>query len=265
MSQCLIAANWKLNGNWQLCQRFVELQAEIALTSVQLVICPPAVYLQSLSASLSSGDFAAAEKPQRNIAPAISIGAQNVAAQSSGAFTGELSAAMLAEVGAHYCIVGHSERRAGFGETDTEVAIKSAQLLVQGLTPIICVGEDLAQRESDQALTVIEAQLIALADVLKDEAAGIVIAYEPIWAIGTGQTATPQQAQEVHEHIRKVLGRYREASGVPLLYGGSVNPGNAQSLLAMPDIDGALVGGASLDPEQLMSIVRAAELSSKLA
>ena len=250
MSQCLIAANWKLNGDWQLCQRFIELQPLLSAKPVRVVLCPPAVYVQKLSDSLHS---AAASEVAQNML----VGAQNTAAQRSGAYTGELSAAMLADVGARYCIVGHSERRADFAETDQDVALKSAHLIAAGVTPIICVGEDLAQREAGQALTVIESQLLALADILKDVSADIVIAYEPIWAIGTGVTATPEQAQAVHAFIRGKLAEKSPfcADNCRVLYGGSVNASNAETLLSERDIDGALVGGASLDVDAFLQIV----------
>ena len=255
MSDCLIAANWKLNGDWALCQQFADMQAQMAEKHASVVICPPAVYLATMAAQISRQDAHAT--------PQFALGGQNVAAYSKGAYTGEVSAAMLAEVGASYCIVGHSERRNDFAESDLIVAAKCEQLLHQSLIPILCVGEHLAQREAAETLAVIEAQLMAQQTTLACESASIVVAYEPIWAIGTGQTASPEQAQEVHEHMRSVVGRFRDAATVSLLYGGSVNPDNAQALLAMPDINGALVGGASLVAEQLLAIVDAADLSTR--
>jgi triosephosphate isomerase len=191
----------------------------------------------------------------------VGVGAQNVNAEPGGAFTGEISVDMLIELGCRYAIVGHSERRTLYGETDESVSAKTAALLAGGLCPIVCVGESLAQREADQTRQVVEAQLRgSLSAVPAGRASEIVVAYEPIWAIGTGRTATPELAQEVHEAVRDELVRLFGDAGrsIRIQYGGSVKPENASDLMAQPDIDGALVGGASLDPASFASIVRAA-------
>lgn len=249
MRKRLIAGNWKLNGNWSLCEQMLwALSGEngfVAQSNTELVICPPAVYLSRLSQMIS-----ASGGPSK-------LGGQDVSADIDGAHTGELSAAMLAECGVQYGIVGHSERRLRFSETDQQVAQKMLRLSEASITPIVCVGEALAQRDAGQALAVIEAQLQPIGEALlanRIAIDSIAIAYEPIWAIGTGRSATPEQAQEVHAHIRSVMEQIEDASGLRIIYGGSVNADNAATLLAMADIDGALIGGAALDPQQFSYI-----------
>jgi triosephosphate isomerase len=212
---------------------------------VDLAVCPPACYLDAVGRALAGSE--------------VALGAQNMYHQSNGAFTGEISAAMLRDLGCRYVILGHSERRHILGETDAEINRKVHAALAAGLVPIVCVGELLAQREAGQTLEVIRSQFDgSLAGLSADQIRGIVIAYEPVWAIGTGKVATPRQAQEVHLDLRKIMaGRYNEALAqtVQIQYGGSVKPENAADLLGQPDIDGALVGGASLKVEQFMGIV----------
>ena len=215
--------------------------------AVECAVCVPYPYLAQVQQELAKAE--------------VSWGAQNLSEQVSGAFTGEVSAAMLKDFGCRYVIVGHSERRALYGEDDGLVAKKFKQALAGGLVPILCVGETLAQRESGQTAEVVAAQLDAVLDAAGVEVfAGAVVAYEPVWAIGTGLTASPAQAQAVHEGIRaRLAARNAEvAAGVRVLYGGSVKAGNAAELFAMPDIDGALVGGASLVAEEFVAICRAA-------
>ncbi len=253
MRKPLIAGNWKLNGNWQLCQHFISKAAPEIIGGesgqAEVVICPPAVYLAKFSSAIAAASSV------------LKLGAQDVSAETSGAYTGEYSADMLEDSGVQYGIVGHSERREIYAETDGLVAQKVQRLLQTSVRPIVCVGENLAQREAGQEFTVIEAQLASLSGVLEGDNPNIksvVIAYEPIWAIGTGKTASSEQAQEVHAHIRAIMARYIDVGELRIIYGGSVKPDNAAALLAMPDVDGALVGGASLNVEQLLSIAHEA-------
>ncbi|HIG75162.1 MAG TPA: triose-phosphate isomerase [Bacteroidetes bacterium] len=244
----LVVGNWKLNTTQA---EAVSLAADVARgvsdanSGVGVGICPPYVWLEAVV--------------ERTAGSPVRVGAQNVAAQDGGAYTGEVSAAMLAEVGCTYAIVGHSERRALFGDTDEVVAAKVSQALANGLTPIVCVGETLDERKAGRVEDVVTGQLAgSLAGVESLER--IVVAYEPVWAIGTGETATPDQAQDVHATIRSWL-RDRfgaSAAQTPLLYGGSVKPANALELFRQPDVDGGLVGGASLDAESFVAIVHAA-------
>ncbi|HSD61340.1 MAG TPA: triose-phosphate isomerase [Burkholderiales bacterium] len=243
----LVAGNWKMHGS--LAENAALLDALVtglaALRGVDCAVCAPYPYLPQLQSRLQRTD--------------ISWGAQDVSEHAKGAFTGEVSAAMLKEFGCRYVIVGHSERRALYGEDDRTVAAKFIAAHGAGLIPILCVGETLEQREAGATEGVVSRQLDAVAD-----AAGVgalsraVIAYEPVWAIGTGRTATTQQAQEVHDLLRRrVAGRDRSvASELRILYGGSVKAANAGDLFAMPDIDGGLVGGASLAPEEFLAICR---------
>ncbi|WP_043798349.1 triose-phosphate isomerase [Azospira oryzae] len=250
MRQKLVVGNWKMHGglaaNRSLLQGVVAGVKGLA-AAVECAVCVPYPYLAQAQQELAKTE--------------VSWGAQNLSEQVSGAFTGEVSAAMLKDFGCRYVIVGHSERRALYGEDDGLVAKKFKQALAGGLVPILCVGETLAQRESGQAAEVVAAQLDAVLDAAGVEVfAGAVVAYEPVWAIGTGLTASPAQAQAVHEGIRaRLAARNAEvAAGVRVLYGGSVKAGNAAELFAMPDIDGALVGGASLVAEEFVAICRAA-------
>ncbi len=213
----------------------------------EVLVCPPYVYIPQVRAAI--GD-----------AP-VALGAQDVYMEAAGAFTGEVSGAMLADVGCRYVIIGHSERRALMGETDGAIARKFLALQENNLRPILCVGETLEERQSGRTLAVIGAQFNAVADAVGIEAfADAVVAYEPVWAIGTGETATPDQAQEVHAALRAMAAKRsaRIAADLRLLYGGSVKAANAAELFAMPDIDGGLIGGASLDAEEFLAICRAA-------
>ncbi len=242
-----IAANWKMHKTVAEAGEFVDaLLPRISATQNDVVICPPFTALTAVV--------------ERRYGTAVKVAAQNMHEEDAGAFTGEVSAAMLAELDVEAVVLGHSERRQYFGETDEALARKLPAALAAGLEPILCVGESEEARDADQTEAVLERQLVAgLAAVVGAELGGVVIAYEPIWAIGTGRTATPEQAQEACAYIRDVL---RERGGpadeVRILYGGSVKPGNAAELLSQPDIDGALVGGASLDPADFAAIVAAA-------
>lgn len=248
MRQSLVVGNWKMHGSKASIAALLEgLKAGLPDGSAAVAVCPPAVYIdQVASALMGSG---------------IDWGAQNVSDRNEGAFTGEISAPMLADVDCKYVIVGHSERRTLFAESDQIVAAKFKAVLDQGLKPILCVGESLEQRESGETLGWIEGQLQAVIEVVGMEAfSRSVVAYEPIWAIGTGKTATPEQAEEVHAHIRQVVAGFDEgvAAGLQLLYGGSVKAANAADLFTRENIDGALVGGASLKADEFIAIVRAA-------
>lgn len=245
----LIAGNWKMfNGGPRSC----ELAADVARGAaehrgVEVVICPPFTALAAVAAELDG--------------TAVALGAQNVHAKASGAYTGEVSGPMLVECGVHWVIVGHSERRAQFAESDEQVADKASAALDVELLPIVCVGETLDERRQGKTLDVVRRQLGAVMAVLERSKGSAVVAYEPVWAIGTGLNATPEQAQEVHAALRAELaGASAElAERTRILYGGSVKADNAASLLACPDVDGALVGGASLDARQFLAIVRAAQ------
>lgn len=246
MRRPLVVANWKMNGcratNSELLQSF--LARWYGVHQAEVAICPPAVYLQQVTEYLAQSN--------------VTLGAQDVSAAEEGAYTGEISASMLAEMGCRYVIVGHSERREYHRESDDLVARKFVAAQRYRLTPILCVGETLAQREADETLLVIGEQLKAVVDLAgRNAMAAAVIAYEPVWAIGTGLTATPGQAQEVHAYIREQLGSM--GAGVRVLYGGSVKPSNAEELFSQPDIDGALVGGASLVADDFYGICQAAE------
>lgn len=242
-----LAANWKMHKTVAEAAEFVDaLLPRIAATQHDVVICPP---FTALSAVV-----------ERRYGTAVKVAAQNMHEEESGAFTGEVSAAMLVELDVEAVVLGHSERRQHFDETDEALARKVPAALAAGLEPILCVGESEEARDGGQTEAVLERQLQAdLAGVEPDRIAEVVIAYEPIWAIGTGRTATPEQAQEACAFIRDVLrGRGGEADRARILYGGSVKPANAAELLVQPDIDGALVGGASLDPDDFAAIVEAA-------
>ncbi|AWL11522.1 Triose-phosphate isomerase [Saliniradius amylolyticus] len=241
--QPLVAGNWKMNGNLTLAESLADgiEQAELQVTEV--VVCPPFPYLAALSKRT------------------LTLGAQDVSACESGAYTGDVSAAMLNEMGCRYVIVGHSERRDGHQESNALVGEKAAQALSQGLTPIVCVGESEQTRQAGLVESHIAEQLKAIVDSIGGEAiAKIVIAYEPIWAIGTGQTATPEQAQAVHRFIRGYLAEVDPAAAakIRILYGGSVKGSNAAELFAQPDVDGGLIGGASLKVDEFLTICQAA-------
>jgi triosephosphate isomerase len=242
-----VAANWKMHKTVAEAAEFVDaLLPQIAATQSDVVVCPP--YL------------ALAEVVERSRGSAVRVAAQNMHGEDSGAYTGEVSAAMLGEVGVDAVILGHSERRQLFGETDEALARKVPVALAAGLEPILCVGETEEARDGGQTKAVLERQLQAdLAGLVGRKLGEVVIAYEPIWAIGTGRTATPEQAQEAIAFIRDLLReRGATAEQVRILYGGSVKPANAAELMGQPDIDGALVGGASLDAADFAAIVNAA-------
>jgi triosephosphate isomerase len=241
----LIVANWKMHMRTGDLAAFLDRFVPLVENSsgVEIAIAPPFTLLDRLA--------------QRLAKSAIRCAAQDVHPEESGAFTGEVSAGMLADLGCAYAIVGHSERRTLCGETDEVVARKAAAVLHHEIQPIVCVGETLAQRDAGDALGVVCSQLRgSLAQVPRDLAERLVIAYEPVWAIGTGRTATPQIAQQVHAHIRQQLAAQfgDAAERIRIQYGGSVKPETAYALLSQPDIDGALVGGASLDPDSLARI-----------
>ena len=248
MRRKIVAGNWKLHGSRDFATRLVaEVVAGLPISGVEMVVLPPLPYLGDLIE-----DF------ERH---AIAFGAQDVSSNEKGAYTGEVSAAMLVDVGARYGLVGHSERRQYHAESSELVAAKFRAAKNAGLIPILCVGETLEQREAGQTETVIAAQLQPVLDLVGVEAFnGAVVAYEPVWAIGTGRTASPAQAQAVHAFIRGVVkGRdARIADSLPLLYGGSVKPDNAVELFAQADVDGGLVGGASLVAGDFLAIARAA-------
>jgi triosephosphate isomerase len=218
------------------------------VSDVDIAVCPPAVYLGELGKALHATN--------------IGLGAQNVNSKAEGAYTGEISCSMLKDVGCRYVILGHSERRAIYGETDSMVNEKLHAVLAAGLTPIVCVGETLEQREAGQTQQVVRSQCIgSLAGLTEDQMLKTVLAYEPVWAIGTGKTASPAQAEEVHKDIRSLLETQFSvgtAQRVIVLYGGSVKADNAQELLSEPNIDGALVGGASLKQDSFEGIIKAA-------
>jgi triosephosphate isomerase len=242
-----IAANWKMHKTVAEASQFVDaLLPRIAATQNDVVICPSFLALS--------------EVVERSRGSAVRVAAQNMHEAAEGAFTGEVSAAMLLEADVDAVVLGHSERRQLFGETDEELARKVPAALAAGLEPILCIGETEEARDAGQTDAVLTGQIEAdLAGVDPVDLERVVIAYEPIWAIGTGRTATPAQAQEAIAFIRDLLRtRGAGADAVRILYGGSVKPGNAAELLSQPDIDGALVGGASLDPEDFAAIVEAA-------
>ena len=245
MRQPLVAGNWKMHGSRAENASLVSGLLDLLQPGkrAEILLCPPFPYLMETGRLLKDSG--------------VALGAQSVCAESQGAFTGEVSAAMLKDVGCRYVLVGHSERRQLFGESDALVARKFVAAQGQGLVPVLCVGETLDEREGDQTTIVVSRQLEAVLAVTGAQAlAKAVIAYEPVWAIGTGRTASPEQAQEVHAMIRaKVAERDGTIGGsVRILYGGSVKASNAQELFAMPDIDGGLVGGASLKADEFARI-----------
>jgi triosephosphate isomerase (TIM) len=246
MRSSLIAGNWKMNGSLSSAADLIEGIIAGDRGNAELAVCPPAVYLMKVGGMLADSG--------------VSLGAQNVCDQVSGAYTGEVSAAMLLEAGCRYAIVGHSERRSLYGESDQLVAARFATAKAAGLRPILCVGETLAQREQGITEEVVARQIDAvLTDSGIETIAGAVIAYEPVWAIGTGQVATPEQAQAVHAFIRGKLASVDTtvAEQLRILYGGSMNPSNAGELLAQADIDGGLIGGASLKAADFLAIAQA--------
>ncbi|NIE78015.1 triose-phosphate isomerase [Pantoea sp. Ap-967] len=250
MANKLVIGNWKMNGSRQSNTEFLSkfLAPLDQLENVDVAVCPPAIYLEQLAGLV--------------VQSPIHLGAQNLSESEQGAFTGEISGSMLRDFGCHYVLVGHSERRSLNGETNALVAAKFKAALNAGLTPVLCVGETLDQRHDGETLNVVNDQLQAVLDAVGVQELGKgVIAYEPVWAIGTGETATPQQAQEVHQHIRRYIAEISPevARTTRILYGGSVKGDNAAELFSQPDIDGGLVGGASLDAHSFLSICRAGQ------
>jgi len=246
MRRPILAANWKMHKTPEQAEAFAEafLPLVESADGVDIVLAPAAPALDRLGRALGGS--------------AVALSSQNVHPEPKGAFTGEMSVEMIAAVDCRYAIVGHSERRALFGESSGFVAAKAGALLAAGIRPIVCVGETLEEREADRAFEVIGQQLAdSLAGVAGAQAEEVVVAYEPVWAIGTGKTATPEVAQEVHAFVREQLGKRfgRSADRMRIQYGGSVKPDNIAELMAKPDIDGALVGGAGLEPDSFAKIV----------
>lgn len=249
MRQPMVAGNWKMNGSSDSVKELIAgIKAGMdSVNNAEVVVCPPAVYIPRVSGAVDGS--------------AIKVGAQNVCDQDKGAFTGEISGAMLKDVGCEYAIVGHSERRSLYGESDELVAQRFAAARRHGIKPIFCIGETLEEREQGITNDVCARQIDAVIALEGVEAlADGVIAYEPVWAIGTGKTASPEQAQEVHAFIRgKIAGLNKDvAEGLRILYGGSMNPANAAELIGQADIDGGLIGGASLKADDFLTICRAA-------
>ena len=244
----LIVGNWKMNGGLSANQSLLEdIKSGLAAVRCGVGVCVPFPYLAQVQHLLAGTP--------------IACGAQDVSAHVAGAFTGEVSAAMLRDFGVRYCIVGHSERRQIHRESEAEVALKARQALACGITPIVCVGESLAQREAGETEAVVKRQLAAVVHENGHCISEIVVAYEPVWAIGTGRTATPEQARQVHAVLRAQLkAATPHPERVPILYGGSMNATNAEQLLAQPDVDGGLIGGAALKAAEFLTILRAASL-----
>jgi triosephosphate isomerase len=244
----LIAGNWKMNGSLAANEALVKAMLDglgAVAPAADMALCASSPYLVQLQGLLQGSP--------------IAWGAQDVSAHEQGAYTGEVSAAMLRDFGCRYAIVGHSERRQYHAESDVTVANKAQRALSAGITPIVCVGETLAEREAGQTELVVKRQLAAVIHVVAHCTSEIVVAYEPVWAIGTGKTATPEQAQQVHAVLRaQIAAATQHPERVHILYGGSMNAANAASLLAQPDIDGGLIGGASLKAADFLQIVGAA-------
>lgn len=247
MTKKLIVGNWKMNGSLAANEALMQgVLAGLGQPACDVAVCAPSVYLPQLQGLLAGQEV-------------IALGSQNVSQHENGPYTGDVSAEMLKEFGVRYSIVGHSERRMHQAETDTNVAIKAKRALEAGITPIVCVGE--TQRERDEGMTdyIVRRQLAAVVHLVGSGVNDIVVAYEPVWAIGTGKTATPEQAQQVHAVLRKQLqAATDQAAAIRILYGGSMNAGNAAELLAQPDIDGGLIGGASLKAQDFLAIIAAA-------
>lgn len=248
MRSSLVVANWKMNGSSAFVESFSAelIAADLVRSSTRVVVCAPHPYLQKAVQSFADS--------------VIEIGGQDLSSHESGAYTGEVSADMLCDLGANWVIVGHSERRDYHNENDDLVVSKTIAAINAGLTPICCVGETLEDRESGKTEEVIGRQVKALVDTFGSTAQlkNLVIAYEPVWAIGTGKTATPDEAQDVHKYIRGLLGE--QGAQTRILYGGSVKPANAEELFGQPDIDGGLIGGASLVPEDFIEICQLADV-----
>jgi triosephosphate isomerase len=250
MRRPIIAGNWKMNKTSSEAVELVkELLQEISdVSGTDIVVCPPYTALESVAWVVGDGP--------------VKIGAQNMHWEQQGAYTGEIAAKMLLTIGCRYVILGHSERRSLFGETNSQINKKLKAALGTSLVPIVCVGEQLQEREGGQTEQVVRDHVLgALGDLEPEELHRVILAYEPVWAIGTGKTASPEQANEVHAYIRDILGEAFSTSlaqKIRIQYGGSVKPENAPDLLSQPDIDGALVGGASLDAQSFARIIRAA-------
>lgn len=248
MRRKLVAGNWKMHGSLQQNNALLQqVLSGVANLGCDVVVCPPFPYLAQVAGCLSASP--------------VGLGAQTLSEYPVGAYTGEVSGGMLIDLGCRYVLVGHSERRTLFGETDAVVAAKCAAALTSGLTPVLCVGETLAERESGMTETIVRRQLAAVVDRLGSAVfARSVLAYEPVWAIGTGRTASPEQAQSVHAAMRGYVATLDPlvAAGVRILYGGSVKPQNAAELFGQPDIDGGLIGGAALVADDFLAICRAA-------
>jgi len=244
MRQSLVVGNWKMNGTRASAESLAQgIIAGLGENNGGIAVCVPYVYIECIGEIVKGTPLA--------------LGAQNVADKPSGAYTGEVSAAMLKEFGCQYALVGHSERRTYYGDTNETVAARFCQAQEQNIIPILCIGETLGQREQDQTFAIIAGQLDAVISQAGIAAFGAaVVAYEPVWAIGTGKTATNGQAQEVHHYIRQYISAKDQAIAekLQILYGGSAKPDNAKGLFAMPDIDGGLIGGASLDAESFLKI-----------
>lgn len=249
MRTAFVAGNWKMNGNTDSINELMGgLVNSINSSSVEVLVCPPSVYISQVKSLTESSK--------------ISVGAQNVSENANGAFTGEVSLSMLNDLGCEYVILGHSERRSLYAETDQLVAAKFIAAVESGVKPILCVGETLEERENGETLKVVSRQLNAVLDAAGIEKfADAVVAYEPVWAIGTGKTATPEQAQEVHAAIRAEIAKSdaETAEKTRILYGGSVNAANAAEIFANADVDGGLVGGASLKVNDFIAICQAAD------
>lgn len=249
MRRPLIAGNWKMNTDHDAAVALAEGVAKGAaeVEGADLLVCPPSIYLEAVGKALDGSP--------------VALGAQNMSAEANGAFTGEISSSMLTDVGAEYVILGHSERRTLMAETDAEVNAKTLAALQAGLVPIVCVGELLEQRVAGKTGEVIAEQFAgSLAGLTAEQVVKVVIAYEPVWAIGTGKVATPEQAEEVHADLRRLLTESYNgeiADKVRILYGGSVKPGNAAELIGQENVDGALVGGASLKADDFLGIAKA--------
>ncbi|MBP8286866.1 MAG: triose-phosphate isomerase [Rhodoferax sp.] len=245
MKKKLIAGNWKMNGNLTANAKLLgDILAGLSQPACDVAVGVPAVYLAQCQSVLAG--------------TAIDLASQDVSSHEAGAYTGEISAGMLKDFGVRYAIVGHSERRQYHGETDELVAIKAQRALASGITPIVCVGETLAEREAGKTDEVVKRQLAAVIHTNGHCISEIVVAYEPVWAIGTGKTASPEQAQQVHAVLRAQLHAATEHSArIKLLYGGSMNAANAAALLVQPDIDGGLIGGAALKAQDFLTIIAA--------
>ena len=246
MKKKLIAGNWKMNGGLEANAALVQaILSGLSEDACQVVLCVPAPYLSQLQQLLAGTP--------------VMLAAQDVSQHNAGAFTGEVSASMLRDFAVRYCLVGHSERRQYHAETDAVVALKAQRALAAGVTPIVCVGETLQERTAGKTEEVVKRQLAAVIHANGHCISEIVVAYEPVWAIGTGQTATPEQAQLVHAILRAQLRAATvHADRIPILYGGSMNAGNASALLQQQDIDGGLVGGASLKAAEFLAVIQSA-------